>query len=333
MSEFITTANTSRRTFLRSTLLATGGLLSGQAFAASAAAGAANTGAAAGSMEFVRLNNGVEMPILGYGTLRIPREKCADCVAQAIRTGWRLIDTAKNYSNEVQVGEGIRRSGIDRKELFVTTKLWIKDYGYEQAKAGFEASCRRLGLDYIDLYLLHQPFGDVHGAWRALEELHAEGRIRAIGVSNFFPDRLTDLILTSKVVPAVNQIEFSPHFQRWSDKRENEEAGTLVESWGPLLSGMYPEVFDEPVLKEIAAAHGKTVAQVILRWLTQNGVITVVKTERPERMVENLGSMSFRLTAEEIQRIASLDRRHTMYKDHRSAKDVRWFHNEATRPE
>ncbi|MDO4163020.1 MAG: aldo/keto reductase [Bacteroides sp.] len=282
-------------------------------------------------MDYVTLNNGVQMPILGYGTLRIPADKCADCVSQAIRSGWRLLDTAKNYANEVMVGEGIRRSGIDRKELFVTSKLWLKDYGYEQAKVAFEATLRRLQLDYLDLYLLHQPFGDVYGAWRALEELYEAGRIRAIGISNFYPDRVVDFAFVNRVRPAVNQIEFSPYFQRWADKRVNDEYGVQVESWGPLCSGMRPELLQEPTLVEIGKKYGKTPAQVILRWLTQQGVVTICKTERPERMIENLESLDFKLSVEDMTQLSKLDKGHTIAKNHRSPEDVKWFHTEATR--
>lgn len=283
------------------------------------------------TMEYVTLTNGVEMPILGYGTLRLPKDDCAHAVCDAIKRGWRLIDTAKNYANETEVGEGIRMSGIDRKELFVTSKIWIKDYGYEETKRAFQQSLDRLGLDYLDLCLLHQPFGDIYGAWRALEELYEEEKIRAIGVSNFFPDRLTDLCMTQRIRPMVNQIEFSPYFQRWTDKAENDSLGVKVESWGPLLSGMHPEVFDEPVLKAIAERHNKSVAQVILRWLTQQGVVVVCKTGNRDRMKENISVFDFKLTDEELAQISTLDKRHTMMKDHRSAKDVRWFWTEATR--
>lgn len=318
-----------RRDFLRKSLLAAGGVMASQAFGSSVLANETVKGGK--NMDYVTLNNGVRMPILGYGTLRLPKEKCADCVAQAIKTGWRLIDTAKNYANEVEVGEGIRRSGIDRKELFVTTKLWLKDYGYEQAKAGFQASLDRLKLDYIDLYLLHQPFGDVYGAWRALEELYKEGKIRAIGISNFYPDRVVDFAFVNEVRPAVNQIEFSPYFQRWSDKSVNDEYGVQVESWGPLVSGMRPEIFTEPTLVEIGKKYGKTPAQVILRWLTQQGVVTICKTERAERMIENLESLDFKLSVDDMSQIAKLDKGHTMSKDHRNAEDVKWFHTSATR--
>ncbi len=320
-----------RRDFLKKTAVVAGGIVANHVFAGTNILDEVPTANAASSMDYVTLNNGVRMPILGYGTLRLPVGRCAECVSEAIQKGWRLIDTAKNYTNEVQVGEGIRRGGIDRKELFVTSKLWFKDYGYEQAKRAFDATLDRLQLDYLDLYLLHQPFGDVYGAWRALEELYEEGRIRAIGVSNFYPDRVADFNFVNKVKPAVNQIEFSPYFQRWDDKRVNDEFGVQVEAWGPLVSGNRPELFAEPILLEIGKRYGKTPAQVVLRYLTQQGVVTICKTERPERMIENLGSLDFKLSVKDMAQISQLDKGHTMSKDHRSPEDVKWFHNESTR--
>ena len=316
-----------RRDFLKKTVTVAGGI------AASRLLGETNVLAAGRSisntdpiMDYATLNNGIRMPILGYGTLRIPVERCAECVSEAIRKGWRLIDTAKNYANETEVGKGIRQSGIDRKELFVTSKLWFKDYGYESAKRAFDATLDRLGLDYLDLYLLHQPFGDVYGAWKALEELYAEGRIRAIGVSNFHPDRIVDMGFVNQIMPAVNQIEFSPYFQRWEDKRVNDQYGVQVESWGPFVSGSHPELFSEPVLQDIGKKYGKTPAQVILRYLTQQGVVTVCKTERPERMIENIGVFDFKLSGGDMAQIAKLDKGRTMSKDHRAPEDVKWFH-------
>ena len=321
-----------RRNFIRQSLLAAGGLVATRAFGESGfGMERTNRTDMDMKMDYVTLNNGVRMPILGYGTLRLPESTCAECVSDAIKTGWRLIDTAKNYANEVQVGEGIRRSGIDRKELFVTSKLWLKDYGYEQAKQAFQATLDRMRLDYLDLYLLHQPFGDVYGAWRALEELYEAGKIKAIGISNFFPDRVADFAYTVRIKPAVNQIEFSPYFQRWTDKQTNDEYGVQVEAWGPLVSGTRPDLFTEPVLVEIGNKYGKTPAQVILRWLTQQGVVTICKTQHRERMVENLGSLDFKLSVEDMARIATLDKGHTQSKDHRSPTDVKWFHTEATR--
>lgn len=279
----------------------------------------------------VVLNNGVEMPLIGFGTLRLPAATCADNVSCAIKTGFRLIDTAKNYTNEEEVGNGIRQSGIPREELFITTKLWIKDYGYEQAREVFDASLKRLGTDYIDLYLLHQPFGDIHGAWRALEELYEEGKIRAIGVSNFSPDRLVDLCQTARIRPMVNQIEFSPYFQQWRAKQWNDKYGVQVEAWGAMVSGNRPELFTEPALVEIAAKYNKSTAQVILRYLTQRGIVTLCRTDNPEHMKEDLAIFDFELADDEMHRIDLLDKGHTMAKDHQSPEDVEWFHKEATR--
>ena len=318
-----------RRDFIKQSLFATGSIIASQALGAINLI--ENEPTKNITMDYVTLNNVVQMPILGYGTLRLPMDKCAECVSQAIKTGWRLIDTAKNYANEVEVGKGIRKSGINRKELFVTSKLWLKDYGYKQALTAFQATLDRLQLDYLDLYLLHQPFGDVYGAWRALEELYESGRIRAIGISNFFPDRVTDFSFTSRIRPAVNQIEFNPYFQRWEDKRINDEYGIQIESWGPLASGNRPELFNEPILVEIGNKYNKTPAQIILRWLTQQGVVTLCKTERPERMVENLESLKFKLSVEDMARIAKINKGVTQSKDHRAPADVRWFHTEATR--
>ena len=314
-----------RRDFIRHSLLVAGSLAATRALGTNPFSNEKQKNKENIMMDYVTLNNGVQMPILGYGTLRLPTDKCAECVSQAIRTGWRLIDTAKNYANEVEVGKGIRMSGINRKELFITSKLWFKDYGYEQAKKAFQATLNRLQLDYLDLYLLHQPFGDVYGAWQALEELYEAG------ISNFFPDRVTDFSFTNRVRPVMNQIEFSPYFQRWDDKKTNDEYGVQVESWGPLCSGMHPELLQEPVLMEIGRKYEKTPAQVILRWLTQQGVVTLCKTEHPERMVENLESLNFKLSVDDMSRIAKINKGVTQSKDHRAPADVRWFHTESTR--
>lgn len=320
-----------RREFIKQSVVAASGMAASHVLGGASAFGAEALNTTRPVMDYVTLNNGIQMPLLGYGTLKLPEETCAQCVSDAIRTGWRLIDTAKNYANEAQVGEGIRMSGIDRKELFITSKLWFKDYGYERAKDAFEATLDRLQLDYLDLYLLHQPFGDVYGAWRALEELYEAGRIRAIGVSNFFPDRLVDLVMNNRIKPAVNQIEINPYFQQREAQADNEEYGVQVEAWGPLCQNLRPELFDEPILKEIGAKYGKTVAQVILRNFTQRGVVMLCKTQHRERMAENLNVFDFKLSAEDMAQIAKVNTGHTVFKDHRSAKDVRWFNTEATR--
>lgn len=283
------------------------------------------------NVPIIKLNNGVEMPQLGFGTLRLPQETCAENVANAIKLGFRLIDTAKNYANEEEVGRGIKMSGVPRDQLFITTKLWIKDYGYEHAKQAFEASLERIGTDYIDLYLLHQPFGDVHGAWRALEELYEEGKIRAIGVSNFSPDRLVDLCMTARIRPMVNQIEFSPYYQQWLAKHWNDKYGVIVEAWGAMASGNHPELFTEPTLVTIGIKHEKTAAQVILRYLTQRGVVALCRTDNPTHQQEDIDIFDFELTDAEMHAIDLLDKGHTMAKDHRAPEDVEWFHTKATR--
>src|SRR5215210_1051190 len=238
-------------------------------------------------MQNVRLNNGVEMPILGFGVFQVTdAEVCKRSVYEALRTGYRLIDTAAAYLNEEAVGKAIKRSGVTREELFVTTKLWIQDAGYESAKAAFEKSLRRLQLDYLDLYLIHQPFGDVYGSWRAMEELYREGRIRAIGVANFHPDRVMDLIVHNNVVPAVNQIETHPFHQQIETQRFLQAHGVQHEAWAPFAEGQH-NIFENEVLRSLAGKYQKTVAQIILRWLTQRGIVAIPKSVRKQRIEEN----------------------------------------------
>lgn len=282
-------------------------------------------------MKTVRLNNGIKMPILGYGTLKLPKNKCAYCVAKAIEKGWRLIDTAKNYANEREVGEGIIQSGIPRKELFVTSKLWLKDAGYKSAKAAYQMSLERLQLDYLDLYLIHQPFGDVYGSWQAMESLYMAGRIRAIGVSNFAPDRITDFAMNNKIVPAVNQIETNVYCQQLSACGVNDYFGVTVEAWSPLIQGKRQDMFENPALLKIARKHGKTVAQIVLRWLIQRDIVTLVKTEREIRMAENFNIFDFELTVDDMSEIAALDTDKTQFIDHKDPEGVKWFHQKATR--
>ena len=274
----------------------------------------------------VKLNNGVEMPQLGFGTLHLPQETCAENVANAIRLGFRLIDTAKNYANEEEVGRGIKISGVPREQLFITTKLWIKDYGYERAKQAFEASLKRLGTDYIDLYLLHQPFGDVHGAWRALEELYEEGKIRAIGVSNFYPDRLVDICSFSRIKPMVNQVEVHPFYQQEEAKKWMDKYSVQIEAWAPFGEGR-GNMFQNPVLNEIGKKYGKSAAQVILRWHLQRGVVVIPKSTHIERMQENLNVFDFALSAEDMARIAALDTKMSAFFSHYDPAKVEWFAN------
>lgn len=281
-------------------------------------------------MNKVVLNNGVEMPVLGFGVFQIadPAE-CERSVRDAIDVGYRLLDTAASYGNEESVGNAIRTSGVRREELFVTTKLWIADTGYEKTKAAFDRSMKRLQLDYLDLYLIHQPYGDVYGAWRAMEELYREGCIRAIGVSNFYPDRVMDFIVHQEVVPAVNQIETHPFHQQMETQKFLKENNVQIESWGPFAEGKN-NIFHNEILSSVAAKHGKTVAQVILRWLTQRDVIVIPKSVRKERMAENFQIFDFELDAPDMESIATLETGESLFFDHRDPAMVK-FLSEATR--
>lgn len=274
-------------------------------------------------MQKVTLNNGVEMPILGFGVYQIPDlAECERSVAQALEVGYRLLDTAAAYENEEAVGKAIRQSGVARGELFVTTKLWIQDAGYASAKRAFQRSLDRLRLDYLDLYLIHQPFGDVYGAWRAMEELYREGRIKAIGVSNFPPDRLMDLIVHNEVVPAVNQIETHPFHQQVDTQQFLQDNHVQIESWGPFAEGRN-NIFHHDVLVAIAARHGKSVAQVILRWLIQRGVVAIPKSVHAERIAENFDVFDFALRADDMHAIAALDSKRSAFFDHRDPAMVK----------
>jgi 2,5-diketo-D-gluconate reductase A len=264
----------------------------------------------------VELGEGVEMPVLGFGVFQIPADDTEQAVIAALETGYRSIDTARSYMNEEAVGRALTAGGIPRDELFITTKLWVEDQGEEKARRAFEASLERLGLDYLDLYLIHQPFGDYYGSWRAMEELHRQGLARAIGVSNFYPDRLVDLIEHNETPPAINQVECHPFFQRADYQELMRERGVQIESWGPFAEGRN-NLFSDPTLSEIGEAHGKSVAQVVLRWLVQRGVLVVQKSVRPERMRENIDVFDFELKDEEMERIAGMDRGESLFFDHR----------------
>ena len=281
-------------------------------------------------MKNVVLNNGVEMPILGFGVFQIadPAE-CERSVLDAIDVGYRLIDTAASYGNEESVGNAIKKSGIAREELFVTTKLWIADTGYENTKRAFGRSLDRLRLDYLDLYLIHQPYGDVYGSWRAMEELYRDGVIKAIGVSNFHPDRVMDFVVHHELVPAVNQIETHPFHQQVETQKFLEENNVQIESWGPFAEGKN-DIFRNEVLVSIAGKHGKTVAQVILRWLTQRDIIVIPKSVRKERMAENFRIFDFELTQEDMDAIRRLDTGASLFFDHRDPAMVK-FLSEAKR--
>jgi 2,5-diketo-D-gluconate reductase A len=274
-------------------------------------------------MQKVVLNNGLEMPILGFGVFQVTDlEECERSVSDAIETGYRLLDTAASYGNEEAVGEAIKKSGVARGELFVTTKLWVQDASYEGAKQAFQQSLRKLKLDYLDLYLIHQPYGDVYGAWRAMQELYRDGRIKAIGVSNFQPDRLMDFILHNEVVPAVNQIETHPFHQQIEAQKFLQENNVQIESWGPFAEGRN-DIFRNDVLLSIAGKYGKSVAQVILRWLTQRGVVAIPKSVRKERMAENFNVFDFDLSAEDMDAMAALDSERSAFFDHRDPAMVK----------
>lgn len=276
-------------------------------------------------MQTVKLNNGVEMPILGFGVFQVTDlAECERSVTDAIKTGFRLIDTAQSYMNEEAVGKAIRRSSVKREELFITTKLWIQSKGYEGTKKAFGNSLKKLGLDYLDLYLIHQPFGDVYGEWRAMEELYKEGKVRAIGVSNFHPDRLIDLIIHNEIVPAVNQVETHPFHQQNDVQQFLKEKNVQIESWGPFAEGKN-DIFKNELLKSIGDKYNKSIAQVILRWLTQRGVVAIPKSVRKERMAENLNSLDFQLSHEEMEQIKTLDTNTSSFFDHRDPKMVQWL--------
>lgn len=272
-------------------------------------------------METVTLNNGIEMPALGFGVFQMrDLAECERSVIDAIEVGYRLIDTAASYLNEEAVGKGIKAGGVPRKELFITTKLWVQDASYEGAKRAVENSLRRLQLDYLDLYLIHQPYGDVYGAWRAMEEMLAEGKLKAIGVSNFYADRIVDFVLHQKVAPAVNQIELHPFHQQAEALALNAQHGIQVEGWAPFAEGKNG-IFQNAVLASIAAAHGKSVAQVILRWLIQNNIVVIPKSVKKERMVENSAVFDFALSSSDMEAIKALDTGISSFFDHR---DPRW---------
>ena len=279
--------------------------------------------------EKIVLNNGATMPRIGYGVFRMTDEAaCEEAVVQAIQAGYRLIDTAAAYGNEEAVGRAILRCGVPREELFITTKLWIPDISYEGAKGGFAASMERLGLTYLDLYVIHQPYHDVFGAWRALEELYEAGKVRAIGVDNFTQDHLADFLFWNKVKPAVNLLECNPFFQREDERAYLEEQGIQMQAWSPLSAGQN-DLFHNAVLCEIGETHGKTAAQVVLRWLTQRGIVPLVKSSNPQRMAENLNIFDFSLTEAEMGQIAELDTGHTCFLPRNTGASVTAFLNQA----
>ena len=275
-------------------------------------------------MKSVKLNNGIEMPMVGFGVYQVSDEDTEKAVLEALKAGYRLLDTVAVYGNEAGVGRAIEASGIPREEIFVTTKLWIqRENGYENTKKALENSLTRLGLDYVDLYLMHQPFGDVHDQWRAMEDLYKAGKARAIGVSNFHMDRLMDLITCHEIVPAVNQIETHPFYQRDAEIAFHKELGILQQAWEPLAEGKF-EIFSNPILTQIAQKHGKSVAQVVLRWLNQRGVAIIPKSVKVERMLGNREIFDFTLDEQDLAQIATLNRDEIIF-NHRDPNMVKWL--------
>jgi 2,5-diketo-D-gluconate reductase A len=276
-------------------------------------------------MQYVTLNNGLKMPILGFGVFQIPDPaECERTVIDAIESGYRLIDTAASYLNEESVGKGVRSSGIDRKKLFITSKLWVQHAGYERTREAIDQSLQRLQLDYLDLYLIHQPFGDVHGAWRAMEEAYRDGKLRAIGLSNFQPDRLMDIMAFNEVKPAVNQIEVNPFHQQDDSTSFMAANGVQAEAWAPFAEGRN-NLFHNEALAAIAEKHGKSIGQVVLRWLVQRNIVALAKTVRRERMAENLDVFDFALDAADMADIAKLETGTSSFFSHRDPEIVRWM--------
>lgn len=276
-------------------------------------------------MEYVKLNNGIKMPFISFGVYQIPKEDTKRCVLDAIKSGYRGIDTAQSYFNESEVGDAIVECGVPREELFITTKIWIDHYGYEECKASVEESLRKLKTDYLDLCLLHQPFSDYYGAYRALEELYAEGKIKAIGVSNFYPDRLTDICMFDrKVIPAVNQVEVNPFNAQWSAQENMEKHGVKMEAWAPFGEGRN-NLFTNETLVSIGKKYNKSSAQVMLRWLVQRGVIVACKSTHIERMQENINVFDFELTEEDMNSIKTLDTSNSLFFSHNDPNMVEWF--------
>lgn len=276
-------------------------------------------------MEYVTLNNGVKMPLEGFGVFQVPDAAvCEQAVLDALSAGYRLIDTAAAYFNEEAVGAAIKKSGVPREEIFLTTKLWIQDAGYEKAKAAFQLSLDKLGTDYLDLYLIHQPMSDYYGAWRAMEELYDEKKIRAIGVCNFYPDRLADLCANARIIPAVNQVELHPFFAQTGALENMKKLGVQPEAWGPLAEGRHG-IFTHPLLTEIGKRYGKSPAQIALRWNAQRGVVIIPKSTHRERIEENLNIWDFKLTDEEMNSITELDLGHSEIIDHFAAETATWL--------
>lgn len=275
-------------------------------------------------MNYITLNNGIKIPQLGYGVYQVSREECERCVLDALKVGYRSIDTAQSYFNEEEVGNAIAKSGIPREEIFLTTKVWIEHYGYDECRASVLESMRKLKVDYLDLCLLHQPFGDVYGAYRALEDLYDEGKIRAIGISNFYTDRMIDIASFARIKPMINQIEIHPHHQHTENLEWHKKYDVQPEAWAPFGEGR-GDMFNLPELKEIAEKYGKTTAQVILRWHIQRGIVVIPKSTHIERMEENFNVFDFELTDEDMNKIATLDKKQSSFFSHTDPNMVEWF--------
>lgn len=275
-------------------------------------------------MKYVTLSNGIKMPILGYGVYQVTKEECERCVLDALKAGYRSIDTAQAYFNEEEVGAAIEKSGIPREEIFLTSKVWLEYYGYEECRKSVEESLNKLKTDYIDLMLLHQPFSDYYGAWRALEDLYEEGKLRAIGISNFYPDRLVDLASFSRIRPMVNQVETHPYNQQVLAKEYMDKYGIQIEAWAPFGEGR-GGLFEDVALREIGGKYGKTTAQVMLRWQIQRGVVVIPKSTHYERMVENFNVFDFSLSAEDMDKIGALDKKQSSFFSHHDPATVEWF--------
>ena len=275
-------------------------------------------------MDYVTLSNGVKMPQLGYGVYQVSKDECERCVLDALDVGYRLLDTAQSYFNEEEVGNAIAKSDVKREDIFLTTKVWIEHYGYEETRKSVLESMRKLGTNYLDLVLLHQPFSDYYGAWRALEDLYAEGVLRAIGVSNFYPDRLVDICSFARIKPMVNQVETHPHNQQIEAHEWMQKYGVLHEAWAPFGEGR-GGMFEEPTLVEIGAKYGKTAAHVILRWQVQRGIVVIPKSTHKERMQQNFDVFDFELSDDDMAKIATLDKKQSSFFSHTDPKMVQWF--------
>ncbi len=275
-------------------------------------------------MEYVTLNNGVKMPLLGYGVYQVTKEECEACVLDAIKVGYRLIDTAQSYFNEEAVGNAIEKCGVPREELFITTKVWISNYGYDKTRESVLNSMKKLKVDYLDLVLLHQPFADYYGAYHALEDLYKEGKLRAIGVSNFYPDRLSDICAFNEITSQINQVETNPFNQQIEAQENMIKNNVQIEAWAPFGEGRN-DMFNNPVLKKIADKYQKSVAQVILRWLTQRGVVALAKSINPNRIQENFNTFDFKLSDEDMLTIKTLDTKNSLFFNHQDSNTVDMF--------